>query len=424
MFKQYLKQALQMLKENRLTSVISILGTALSIAMILVVVLQFQIRLVGFRPESNRDRMRDILGIRADSQTDPNNRNSTAMSDGVVKECLYPLQTPESVTAMAKDRSIVSLPNRRLFEEYVICYTDPGFWKVFDFHFLAGKPFTEADFSSGLPRAVITNTLARKLFGSEEPVGKEIEMGYVSYTVTGVVKEPSRAAGSAYSDVWVPYTSNTNYVNNQSCGGVCGNFQAVILAHSSGDFDAIRAEIKQAVARYNAGGRDSVLGINYVFSRVDVALGSNDMNGGIQVGWLEYLTQKVPLLLFLLLVPTLNLTGVIQSSVQKRRSEMGLRKAFGATKGRLLTQVLCENLITTMIGGIIGIILSVVLLHLCKSFLLSREMVITFEMLFKPALFAAALFFSLLLNLLSAGLPAIRIAREQIVDALKDNDNS
>lgn len=118
MFKQYLKQAFQMLKENRLTSVISILGTALSIAMILVVVLQFQIRLVGFRPESNRDRMLYIPGIRADSRTDPNNRNSTAMSDGVVKECLYSLQTtPEAVTAMTKSSAIVSLPNRRLFEE-------------------------------------------------------------------------------------------------------------------------------------------------------------------------------------------------------------------------------------------------------------------------------------------------------------------
>ena len=100
---------------------------------------------------------------------------------------------------------------------------------------------------------------------------------------------------------------------------------------------------------------------------------------------------------------------------------MGVRKAFGATKGRLLTQVLCENLITTLIGGIIGIILSVVLLQLCKSFLLSKETVLTFEMLFKPVLFAAALFFTLLLNLLSAGLPAIRIAREQIVEALKEN---
>ena len=95
MFRQYFKQAIQMLKENRLTSVISILGTALSIAMILVVILQFQIKLVGFRPESNRDRMLYIMGIRADSR-DSETRNSTAMSDGVVKECLYPLQTPRS----------------------------------------------------------------------------------------------------------------------------------------------------------------------------------------------------------------------------------------------------------------------------------------------------------------------------------------
>ena len=63
MFRQYFKQAIQILKENRLTSVISILGTALSIAMILVVILQFQIKLVGFRPESNRDRMLYIMGI-------------------------------------------------------------------------------------------------------------------------------------------------------------------------------------------------------------------------------------------------------------------------------------------------------------------------------------------------------------------------
>ena len=125
MFRQYFKQAIQILKENRLTSVISILGTALSIAMILVVILQFQIKLVGFRPESNRDRMLYIMGIRADSR-DSETRNSTAMSDGVVKECLYPLQTPEAVTAIASGKVIVSLSDRQLFEEYVIKYTDYG----------------------------------------------------------------------------------------------------------------------------------------------------------------------------------------------------------------------------------------------------------------------------------------------------------
>ena len=50
MFKQYFKQAIHALRENRLTSVVSILGAMLSVAMILVVVLQFQIKLVGYSP--------------------------------------------------------------------------------------------------------------------------------------------------------------------------------------------------------------------------------------------------------------------------------------------------------------------------------------------------------------------------------------
>lgn len=419
MFKQYIKQAFLMLKENRLTSTISILGTALSIAMILVVLLQLQIRTVGFRPESNRDRMLFISGIQA-NERDKGVSNSTSMSDGVVKECLYSLQTPEAVTAMSDDWSIVSLPNRQLFEEFQIKYTDPGFWKVFDFHFIAGKPFTEADFNSGLPRVVITEQLARQLFGSEEPVGREVIIRYVAHTVTGVVETPTRAADSAYSDLWAPYTCNGNYVNTRSCGGVCGPFQGVILARSSSDFEQIRTEVQQAVGRYNSADREYLLGINYIFSCLEVAFGSNPWNGGVQKGWKDYLTETAPLLLFLLLVPTLNLTGVVQSSIRKRRGEMGLRKAFGATKGRLLTQVLCENLITTLIGGAIGIALSVVLLHIGKSFLLTKDTVITLGMLLKPGLFVAALFFTLLLNLLSAGLPAIRIAREQIVEALNN----
>ena len=92
------------------------------------------------------------------------------MSDGVVKECLYPLQTPEAVTAIASGKVIVSLSDRQLFEEYVIKYTDPGSGRsLISASFR--QPFTEADFISGLPRVVITNTLARKL--SDRKTGSE-----------------------------------------------------------------------------------------------------------------------------------------------------------------------------------------------------------------------------------------------------------
>ena len=69
MFKQYFKQAIHALRENRLTSLVSILGTMLSVAMILVVVLQFQIKLVGYSPVSKRDRMLYIYSVNTKSIT-------------------------------------------------------------------------------------------------------------------------------------------------------------------------------------------------------------------------------------------------------------------------------------------------------------------------------------------------------------------
>ncbi|WP_165157026.1 ABC transporter permease [Parabacteroides sp. ZJ-118] len=418
MFKQYVKQALHTLGENRLTSAVSILGTMLSVAMILVVVLQFQINLVGYSPVSRRDRMLYLYSVHTRSK-DGGEDNNTGLSAEAVRACLYSLKTPEAVTATAWNSHVISIPGRRLFEEYTVCYTDPAFWEVFDFRFLSGRPFTEADLNSGLPRAVISDQLAGILFGSREVVGRDILVNNVMpCTIAGVVERPSRAAGEAFADVWMPYTANALYTRWGGCDGICGPFGATILARERSDVDALYAEIRQAVARYNAGKADYRLTPPRPFTHLERALGS----GSHRVGWGEYLRTTGWVLLFLLLLPTLNLTGIVQSAVQKRRAEMGLRKAFGATGGRLFAQVVCENLIITWIGGLLGIGLSVVLLYAGRSFLLTSDTVITPGMLFRPLLFAAALFFTLVLNLLSAGLPALRIARERIVESLRDAD--
>ena len=110
----------------------------------------------------------------------------------------------------------------------------------------------------------------------------------------------------------------------------------------------------------------------------------------------------------------------MQCAVKKRREEKVLSKAFGATGERLVAQVVCENVIIALVGGVLGVGLSVVLLYVGRSFLLTKDTVITFGMLFQPLLFVAALFFTLVLNVLSSGLPAFRIARARIVESLKD----
>lgn len=60
----------------------------------------------------------------------------------------------------------------------------------------------------------------------------------------------------------------------------------------------------------------------------------------------------------MLLIPALNLSGFSLSRIRKRMAEIGIRKAFGAKRHVILIQVLYENLITTLIGGVIGLGLS------------------------------------------------------------------
>ena len=87
MYKQYIKQAVQMLRENTLVSVISISGTALAIAMVLVMVLVFQIKSTGYTPESNRSRFMYVWGTEVGPKA-PNGLeyNRGGMSSEVVKE--------------------------------------------------------------------------------------------------------------------------------------------------------------------------------------------------------------------------------------------------------------------------------------------------------------------------------------------------
>ena len=240
-------------------------------------------------------------------------------------------------------------------------------------------------------------------------------------TICGVVKDVSRAADTSFGDVWAPYTLNQMMLGLTQMEGMGGAFKITLLAHDKGDFDAIRREIEQQRDRYNTAKQDCKISfLENPITRFDKAMGSS---GWRKIALKDYLLETGGLLLLLLLVPALNLTGVTQSAVQKRRSEMGLRKAFGATRGILFSQLLCENGLITLLGGVIGLVLSLLLLPVCKDFLLKdAETVLHTDMLFQPGIFLVALLFCLLLNLLSVGIPALRISQQPITRALKGDE--
>lgn len=416
MYKQYFKQALNLIKQNKLLSVISILGTALAIAMIMVIAIIFQLRNADYTPEVNRSRVLYVWFGESWSKS----RNEMVSTNNLhslpfIKECLYPLKSAEAVTAMADDNSPLSVAGSKERIPGEILFVDVNFWKLFDYEFLAGRPFSDADFQSGTKQAVLREEIARKLFRTTDVVGKVFYIKGSPYTVCGVVGDMSKWASSAYADVFVPYTSQGEWWSGIE--QTTGPFRCLILAESPNSFENIQREVALGVERFNQHQKDYDVGLReQPYTHFQQLFFTWDME---KPHVTENVARYTVILLLLLLVPAINLSGITLSRMQRRMEEIGVRRSFGATRRQIVGQVLSENLVLTLLGGLLGIVLSYVSIFLMRDWLLNGDKSISLEMVASPVIFVLAFIFCLILNLLSAGIPAWRVAKKNITDALQ-----
>ena len=423
MIRLYFLQAFYHLRENPIITWVSVLGTAMAICMIMVLVITFQVRLVDCEPEVNRSRTLYVpyMSVKQKGKSDNESANSS-MSVRTGRECFRALTTPEAITLVSgvdKVRASV-LSGPKATADMV--QTDESFWTIFSFRFLSGAPFTKADCDAGLPRAVLDATTARRLFGTTDAVGRTVQLNYVDYTVAGVVADVSMLATAAYAQIWVSYTAaGAEAMSWQN--DTMGPMHAIILARSSADFDAIREETELLRKKYNDGLQDVEV---FYRGQPDTQLAYLYRRWYAEPDVSGVMLRYAIVIIILLLVPAINLSGMTLSRMRRRMAEIGVRKAFGATGGELMRQVFFENLVLTLLAGIVGLALSYVATFVLNDFLfsnsmnasLSGETVLTPGMLLSPWAFIASFVFCLLMNILSAGIPAWRASRMNITDAI------
>ena len=419
MVNQYFKQAIASLRENPLVGFLTILGTALSVAMFMVLILVCQVKTTSFSPVSERHRMLYITWIQSFNEHNSGYRAQT-YGYRIVKDCFYNLKTPEAVAAATRDteKRRVSVSGVKLVKECDIRQVDATYWKVFDFRFVSGAPFNEETFASAMPVAVLSDRIAREYFGTTDVVGETIQLDFIDYKVHGVVRSVSEAVPEAYGEIWIPFSVNKAIMStNSSANGVGGNLQVYILARSSADFEAIRQETKSLVSTFNTGQeyqteiwKQPITSLQQMFYYVPLDRMHGNFSGMLSLAAL------------FLLLPVFNLLAIISSQMKKRQPEIGIRKAFGATTKDIIGQVLSENFIITLIGGIIGLILSVLFFYIAKDSLLERNDVqLQFGMLVQPLFFISTLLVCLFINILSSGVPAWRAARAEVINSLHSN---
>lgn len=428
MIRKYLQQSLMMLKQSPLFSTLYILGTGLAIALVMVLAVLYYIKVGDIYPEKHRSRMMVALSAHVQDRENASYNTTWCYSIPFIKECFYPLEGVEAVTAITVAKAALAKSEQMKRPLSVMRkLTDTAFWEVFDFNFVAGKPFTEADFRSGLPVAVISEGLARRVFGQTDAVGSELDLNHRKYRVCGVVKSPSYAMKLTYADVWLPYTSDAS-VSGSSYYDVIGDFQVAILLHSASDAGRVKACVDEYVRKFNLLPHDGyqLLMHGQPYMHWKSLFYKNGME---ELDYIKILREIGVWLVLLLLVPALNLSGMIASRMEGRLAEMGVRKAFGATRGRLFSQIVWENLLLTTLGGVLGLVLSFVMLLLAQGWVLTMldggtkllpndVQGITWDMLFNPSVFAFTFLLCLVLNLLSALVPAYLSLKKDIVYSL------
>ena len=424
MIKQYFTQAWAQLRQQPMISTVTITGTALAIFLIMLVVMVQQVQVVPFAPESNRDRFLHVKWMSIANKEWGDGTSNGPMSVRTAQECFQSLKTPEAVSIYAcqTESTPVGLPGQPSTGVDML-QTDDAFWRIFDFSFTAGKPYGKATFDSGIPVAVITESVSRHLFGTTESVGREFLLNHAPYRVCGVVKDVSTLATTAYGQVWIPFTS-TNF-KNDTWSDHMGMASCIILARHRSDFPAIREEAERRQREYNTLIGEQGYELIYRNRPYDQEKNALVTGANVEPDVNAARRQRLIIFLILLIVPAINLSSMTQSRLRQRVSEVGLRRAFGSTRMEIMGQIVAENLVLTFFAGVLGLLLSVVFAYLGESMLFAEGFsktvnapLIDSSILLHVSTFGWALFFCFVLNLLSSGIPAWKASRVGIVNAL------
>ena len=430
MIKQYIKQAWTMMRQNKLFTSIYVAGTGLSIAFTMVLFIIYYVKFAPVYPEYNRNRTLVIssMGVASKGKEQMNMCN-----EGVSPKMAELLKGLPHLDKMAlaclsgwQDYT-VTLPGSNELLEVRPGLVDAGFWQVFTFRFLSGKPFDETAVEADLPVAVLTESLAKRIFASTDVVGKYFVYNGNEMQVVGVVEDANGTTPATAAHLYLPLYNGGIARHDSRSPGLMGANTLYLTATSETDLETLRNEVVDALNRNSQADQEWE---HFYEGQPDVWWKSVFRDScGKAPKIADRIRSIVYMLLALLFIPAMNLCGLISSRMDERMSELGVRKAYGATNAGLIAQVLTENLLLTVVGGLFGLFVAYFIAWTGADWVFymfdryvstySLEASFTAEMLFNPTIFLVVFGLCLLLNVISALVPTMLVLRHSIIYSIQ-----
>ena len=404
MIKNYLKVAFRNLFRNKGFSIINISGFAIGMASAVLILLWIQDELGYDRFHHNEDRLFQVW--------------SSDELNGGIRSLVF---TPQMLApALKKDYPEVqdaarigwSFPSLFTYKDKKLKITgtwaDPSFLTMFNFPVLKGDAKTALHDPYSV---VITQAMAKKLFGDEDPIGKIVKIDNAdNFTVTALLKD-----APDNTQFEIGYLNSSEYLRAKGyfdADWTNISIRTFALLKSGTSLSNINAKIKDIDVRYS-GNRAKTM--SFLFPFRDVRLYSDFKNGKSVGGRIEVLRTFGLIAVFILLIACINFMNLSTARSEKRAKEVGIRKVSGAMKKSLIAQFLGESVLMAFIAGIFALIIVQVCLPSFNQ-LTQKHLSIDFG---NPWFWISAVGFVIITGLLAGSYPAFYLSAFKPVSVLK-----
>ncbi len=277
------------------------------------------------------------------------------------------------------------------------------FIEIEGLEFDEGRFYNESESNSGSAVIVLGNEIASGLFEGANPIGKNIRLYGQRFTVIGVLKKQGAGIFGDSNDtsVFIP----VNFLRRMYGDNNDALTPVILIKPEKGvDMDAFKAELTQKLRNYRGMKTDE---IDNFF--INVLSGFTDLIDGIVgqmnvVGWI--------ISGFSLLVGGFGIANIMFVSVKERTNLIGIQKSLGAKNRFILFQFLFEAVILSVIGGAVGLLLVWII-----SVVLTKAMDFEFVLSMSNVLLGTSL--AAIIGLISGILPAITASKLDPVEAIR-----
>ncbi|MDJ1470531.1 ABC transporter permease [Xanthocytophaga flava] len=303
-------------------------------------------------------------------------------------------------------------------------FADSNFFQVFTLPFLQGNPRTALLEPNS---TVITKELAKRYFGTEDPIGKMLVFKELNATckITGVI-ETIPTNSHFHFDLFV---SMSSLPEAKSDSWMSSEFYTYLVLPNGYDYKKLESKLDYTVDKYMSPQMQVAMGMStkefrqkgnsiglFLQPLTDIHLHSNFLYDLSPAGNIQYIYIFSAIALFMVLIACINFMNLSTAGAAKRAREVGMRKVLGSVKSELIGQFLLESILLTLFA--LGIAIGLVYLALpVFNQLAGRELSLHFVK--TPWLLPGLLLFGILVGTIAGSYPAFFLSSFKPIQVLK-----